>query len=440
MRLIKENTMQYESFLSRLNKDLDKNTGMINYSPKTVFKQQPQSVIEEQILNAGSAYPNYLMKLSQFADEIHNNHDQQLLISVYKDKVTELQYCKELSLFLFDKELNLRLEYTSRKDDNKVLSELNKDLEQIFKDGKIKFLVSEIPFNKIVIPVFEGANKKGLICIETVLEKLNYSSIDFKYLTLLSNYFISHLSFLYKKRELADAYTETQHYQSKLLKDCRLSAVGELTIGISQEILSSLQVILSSIGLLETGSTHKPPMRPGLSLNQKSFTEINSVKKHVAKVDKLLKSVLKFSDINKDNKFPQQPCCLNESLNEFLELFSSSFLNNNYEIVPDLENDLPPILSSPIYLKQLFISTFGLLKSANGHGGGYLIRTRHQKEHVQLIIISTDPITLETNPENINLKVLKNLITMHEGQIELSSEMNKGTAVILNFPLKRTIC
>jgi signal transduction histidine kinase len=245
------------------------------------------------------------------------------------------------------------------------------------------------------------------------------------------------LNIILKRKELANAHKETQHYQSKLLKDSRLSAVGEFTIGISQEILSSLQIILSSIDLLETGS--KTSFRSGFSAGQRNINEINGIKRNIAKVDKLVKSVLKFSDLNNEFKFPLQPSCLNNAVEEFLELISSSSKNNNYEIVPNLEPDLPPVLSSPAYLKQIFISAFSLLKSASSNGGGYIVRTYHRDEFVQLIILSTDPIKLPEDREDINLKVLKNLITMHEGQIELSSEANKGTEIILNFPLKRSI-
>jgi hypothetical protein len=81
-----------------------------------------------------------------------------------------------------------------------------------------------------------------------------------------------------------------------------------------------------------------------------------------------------------------------------------------------------------------------LLKTSNSSGGGYLIRTKHRGKAVQLAIISTDPVVIEPGTENMNMKVLKNLITMHEGHMELSSEKYKGTSIILYFPLKRTIC
>jgi K+-sensing histidine kinase KdpD len=442
MRLIKENTMQFESFLSKLETEAifnaDKRPASVNYVPKSLIRSPQRS---EDRSAGDDGFPNYLTKLSQFENELINIPDLQALISAYMNKLSEIRYYKELSLFLFDKGQNLKLEFTSRKEkDNKFSSELNKNTEHIFSDGKIKFINSGNNLSIIAVPVFEGTGKKGLIFIETPQKEINIFAADFKYLAILSGLFAAHLNLILKKKELSNAHKETQHYQSKLLKDCRLSAVGEFTIGISQEILSSLQIILSSIDLLETVSLQKTLLRPGLNPDKKNAAEINSIKKNVAKVDKLVKSVLKFSDLNKDHKFPFQPCCLNEALEEFLELFNSLSTSNNYEIVSDVENDLPPILSSPIYLKQMLISTFGLLKTAGSSGGGYLIRTKHQGDYVQLIILSTDPVEIDNDQEDINLKVLKNLITMHEGQIELSSEINKGTEIILNFPLKRSIC
>jgi signal transduction histidine kinase len=189
--------------------------------------------------------------------------------------------------------------------------------------------------------------------------------------------------------------------------------------------------MLSSIDLLENGSLRKSSLG--------NSAEFINLKKHVVKIDKLLKNVIKFSEIGKENKFPLKPCSLNEPLEEFVDLFRPSFMNNNYEIVTDFEADLPTIISSEIYLKQLFISIFSLMKSPLSGSGGYLVRTRKNNDKVQLIILSTDPIQIQEHPENVDLKVLKNLVTMHEGQIEISSEPGKGAAIIMNFPIKREI-
>jgi hypothetical protein len=65
MRLIKENTMQFESFLSKLETEAifnaDKRSASVNYIPKSMIRsaQKPED------RSAGDdGFPNYLTKLS----------------------------------------------------------------------------------------------------------------------------------------------------------------------------------------------------------------------------------------------------------------------------------------------------------------------------------------------------------------------------------------
>jgi hypothetical protein len=123
-------------------------------------------------------------------------------------------------------------------------------------------------------------------------------------------------------------------------------------------------------------------------------------------------------------------------------MFSSSLKNSNYECVLDLENNIPSLLTNENYINQILANIFYLIKAGNNKAGGIFIQTKCINEKVSVRFLSTDYFeTLNKKTQNslvdINLKIIKNIMLQHEGEIKYESDRNKGTIINLSFPLKR---
>jgi signal transduction histidine kinase len=244
------------------------------------------------------------------------------------------------------------------------------------------------------------------------------------------NLVLGKLEKLRLKEKLNDTFNELQIYQAKLSNDFRLSAIGEMTEGIVEDIVDPLQVISSNIDIIGNDGENS--------------LEIKQIKSQIKKIKNVIGRLVKFADVNqKDVKI--QPCNLNSIVQDYFCMVKSTLDNANLEYILDFEHELPPVLSHPNYVYQLLTNIFTLIKSVKTKKGGAIIQTRFKDQHVVLRIISTsniESLVLKDNgnvQQTLSINILKNLMKKHEGQFELSSFENNGAALTLRFPLKRKI-
>jgi signal transduction histidine kinase len=227
--------------------------------------------------------------------------------------------------------------------------------------------------------------------------------------------------------KLNDTYNELQTYQAKLSNDFRLSAIGEMTEGIVEDIVTPLQVISSNVDIMD-GEIEKN-------------IELKQIKSQIKKINNVISRLVKFADVNqKDVKI--QPCHVNNIIQDYFHLVKSTLENANLEYILDFEKALPPILSHPNYVYQLLTNIFSLIKGFKAKKGGVIIQTRFKDDNVVLRVISTSKIDQSNKnnsqvQQNLSISIIKNLMKKHEGQFELGSFESSGAVIVLMFPLKR---
>ena len=282
----------------------------------------------------------------------------------------------------------------------------------------------------LVFPVYDEKKNYGILSILTSLDESSITELEKKNISIYLNILLGKIEKHNLIEKLNNTYEELQTYQAKLSNDFRLSAIGEMTEGIVEDIITPLQVINSSIDLLST--------------ELQNNSEVNQIKSQVDKINTLVNRLVKFADVNlKDIKI--QSCNLNEIIKDYFYLVKSTLENANLEYILDIDKDLPPILSHPNYIYQLLTNIFSLIKSYKTKKGGLIIQTRYKNSNVYLRIISTVGIEKLKNMNdknasiNVSKNIIKNLMKKHEGQLEFDSFENNGAALVLIFPLRRKI-
>jgi signal transduction histidine kinase len=236
---------------------------------------------------------------------------------------------------------------------------------------------------------------------------------------------LTKLELLKTRDELVSTYKEMQVYQSKLSNDFKLSAIGELTSGIVEDILSPLQVIMSNADYLSKG------------IADEDTVMLDNIKDQVKKVESVISKLVKFAGVD-DEHTKILPCNLNDLISEYYSVVQSSLRAKNVECILDFEKNIPPVLSHPNYISQLLTNIFSLISLADSEEGGILLQTKYIQENILIRIITTAFIEgLNRAEQNLELQIIENLMKKHEGKVDVSSDQSKGSTIILSFPLKR---
>ena len=433
MRIIKSNTATYESFHKSL-----------PYLTKTgsddTLVELPSS--KPTTGASGSKYVNILKNMLLFEKHVKDSKNFQQVVSHFNTFLKVVLTFKEANLFLFDEHKSNLIalsQYASERSKyfvNKAYSE--GQLDDIFKSGEpiimLDHLVHDIDGSKsfyLLIPILEENKGKWIFSILTPTSSFSENSLEVPFIQMGLTIILSKIEILLKQKELKSIYNELHVYQSKLANDYKLSAIGELTSGIVEDILTPLQVITSTTELLRSEGNY---------VDEELLYSINV---QVKKVKNIINRLVNFAGIT-DGKLKVQPCSINGIINDFYQVTITSLQNDNYECVLDLEDNLPSVLSHPNYINQLLSYIFSLLKSQKSVGGGMLIQTKYHNERVNIKILSTDYLENigNENTENandVNLRIIKNIMEKHEGLFRFETDKINGTVVHLIFPLKRKI-
>ncbi len=290
------------------------------------------------------------------------------------------------------------------------------DLDNYTTDG------AEINF--IVFPIIRDNIEKGIFILKSTIARKNYSEIDKRMIQVLLNASITKIEKIIYKEKLNSAYEELQVYQGKLSNDFRLSAIGELTEGILEDISSPLQAIINLVEVLDVQDTNA--------------VEILKIKSQVHKIHKTVNRLVRFTNLNQKS-VKLMPLNLNKVINDYFNLVKSTLDTANIECVLDLEDKIPSILSHPNYINQILTNIFGIIRKNKEGRSGIIIQTRFRNQNIYLRFVSTIQLNEEKLKPELNYKIVQSLIKKHEGNFTIKDSFDGGSSIIVEFPLIRKI-
>ncbi|MCL5030688.1 MAG: hypothetical protein M1480_16875 [Bacteroidetes bacterium] len=433
MKVIKQNTLAYESFHKSL-----------PYLTKTVSAGGSQRFInlETKELVGERKYSKIFKQILEFEKRAKELQTVEQVFRQFEILLKCFIPVKEINLFSFDDKLKTFSSLTQNISErcryftNSIISK--GIINEIINSGKPKIILDSIVHNidgsKLFYLLFSIPDENKVtrvLSISTPKSDLGDDSMEVPLIHASLLIMLTRIDLLSKDQELKKVYNELQTYQSKLANDYKLSAIGELTSGIVEEILSPLQIITSTTEFLRGED------------NYVEDEALDTIILQVKKVKSIIGNLIKFADTN-DVKFKVQPLNINDLINEFYNLTISSLKNDNYECILDLEENLPSILIQPNYINQLMTNVFSLMRSSESVGGGIFIQSKYRDEKIVVKFLTTDFLEHLKN-ENIkltkdaNLRIIHNIMAKHEGELFFDSDKTKGTVITLSFPIKRKI-
>ena len=369
--------------------------------------------------------------------KLENSDSISDVLTHFQHTLKEILFLKEIQIFYFEENnqhlipLNDVCDITYTNFINKAYSDgivdwIFEKKQPTVLPGVKKSDINENQLNMLLVPIYSLQKPRGLFSVITTQNFFPPNSFEVESIKLLLGIVLPKIDLIHEKQKLNQVYNELQLYQSKLSNDFKLSAIGELTTGLVEDVINPTQVILSCIKLLESDYQN---------IDEQIFQKIYS---QISKIETVVGRLNKFAAVNK-NTSNIYPADLNSIIKDYYEIVLSTLKYKNYECILDLEAGIPPILTKSTYIHQLLTNFFSLMK--NSQGGGIVIQTKFVVDKIVVNFITTDvfsPAKLDID-QKTNLKMMENIMHLHEGTIKIFNPKSSGSSFVLTFPLRRKI-
>lgn len=243
---------------------------------------------------------------------------------------------------------------------------------------------------------------------------------------------VRHGEIIIKKRA-----EERFELEEKLRRAEHLSAIGEMTAGVSHEIRNPLGIIKSSAELL------KKKME---KLDASSTIPAIIVEESV-RLNNIIKDFLNFA---KPKKPDIHPCRIEEIIEKNISFLEPQIKKQNFEIERRFSDGLPEIMADSSMLYQAFLNIMLNSFQAMENGGRIIISAFSDGKNLILMFedqgkgitnenikkIWTPFFTTKNMGTGLGLGIVKNIIESHMGEIKISNRDSIGIQVEIVLPAK----
>jgi signal transduction histidine kinase len=275
-----------------------------------------------------------------------------------------------------------------------------------------------------------------------------------------------------RTQDLAQTLERLKSAQSQLIQTEKMSSLGQMVAGIAHEINNPISFIQGNIpplkdyfqdllGLLNTYQTEYPqPTEAVLEkqdeidlefLLEDSAKLLESMRFGTQRVGDIVVSLRNYSRLD---EAAIKDVDIHEGLDSTL-LILNHRIKDGVDVIKDY-GDLPPIRCSPSQLNQVFTNIIAnaldAMSDANSNPMQLMITTHASSaDQVQIRIRDTGPgMTLELQAKifdpffttkavgkgtGLGMGICFKIIEQHQGQINVVSDVGKGTEVIITLPV-----
>jgi PAS domain S-box-containing protein len=253
------------------------------------------------------------------------------------------------------------------------------------------------------------------------------------------------------EEELKQAYKELKNTQNQLTQASKMAAIGQLAGGVAHEINNPLTGVLNNVQLVKMLADKAKEFKI------EEFRDIlSTIEESALRCKRITNALLDFAHASK-GEF--QPVSLNLLIDRVLEIISTELKLVSVTVVKELQPDLPVVNGDSQLLQQVVL---GLVANAKwaidkkpGHGGGIITIKTYQDPQTKSAVVMVADNGIGIPQENLvrifepffttkevgegtglGLALVYNIIKNHDGSVTLESQVNVGTTVKIDLPVK----
>jgi two-component system, NtrC family, sensor kinase len=233
--------------------------------------------------------------------------------------------------------------------------------------------------------------------------------------------------------------------QAQLLQSAKLAAVGELAASVAHEINNPLYAARNSLYLIEQDLPPDAPQRQFLDIAQ-------------GELGRIARIITRMRDFYRPTRAELEPTAINDVLMATVDLVQTHLRHGHVAVVTDLAVDLPEMTAHTDQIRQVFLNLMLNACDAMPNGGTLRItshaRAASDNQPAQIIVQIADTgvgiapehqthlfepfYTTKAQGTGLGLAISAHIITQHNGQIELASELGVGTTFTISLPVFTT--
>jgi signal transduction histidine kinase len=229
--------------------------------------------------------------------------------------------------------------------------------------------------------------------------------------------------------------------QDKLIQSEKLKAIGQLASGVAHEIRNPIGIIMQGVAYLEQITSPEA---------KESCETLSMIKESLQRADGIVISLLDFS---RATKLELHPVGIDSILGNALNLVKTEL--KNVKVVMEIPKDIPKVVADKNKLMQVFINLFVNAIHAMPQAGTLTVRSFVKQPGgvgEKAVVVEVEDTGTGISGENLSrifdpffttkgpgkgtglgLSVSQNIISMHKGQIEVKSQIGKGTTFIISL-------
>ena len=229
--------------------------------------------------------------------------------------------------------------------------------------------------------------------------------------------------------------------KKKIMESERLAMIGQLAAGVAHEINNPLGSILIYSNLLLEDMKEENHSKENLS----------KIVEQTTRCKEIVKGLLDFA---RQNEPEMKKTDINNTINEVLSLVKNQSMFQNVRIIKKFDTTLPEINLDKAKIQQVFINILLNAVESMEDQGDLIIETCYslEKKFVELKFTDTGCGISEENIKRLfepffsakkrgfgtglGLSISYGIIKKHKGNINVKSEVGKGTTFIISLPIK----
>jgi len=226
--------------------------------------------------------------------------------------------------------------------------------------------------------------------------------------------------------------------QSLVTYSQKLAALGRLTSGVAHEVKNPLNAMRIHLELLKARlGASQPAVRENLDV----------IAQEIVRLDRVVQGFLKFV---RPEDVRLAPVDVKALISEMGRLMAPEAARAGVRIAEDVVPDLPPVSGDAELLQQVFTNLVTNAIHAMPNGGTVTLAARRGPDGAVEMRVADEGVgiqaqdlekifrlyyTTKAQGSGIGLSMVYRIMQMHDGRIDVESEVDRGTVMVLTLPM-----